>query len=107
MNNLELQERLEIIAGGYPASEMENALRLLLREADREAVASTAKRVIGQMELWATVFETHPPEYMARPLDEIPPELHAWATEKRQSAARLRQDVTDFKAALANLQLHF
>jgi len=100
-----LSDEIAIVACGYPANEMAGQLNRLIKEFERGKVQEAARRLIDSLSLIAHVMETYPKEYMGQPVGDIPPELRDWASRKRKRAAELKENVQDFKRALAETGL--
>jgi len=96
-----LSNEIVIVACGYPANEMAGQLNRLIKKFGHDKVQEAATGLIESLTLVAHVMETYPKEYMSRPMKDIPSQLQDWACGKRKRAAELRQDIRDFKRALA------
>jgi len=104
--NSRLSEEIMIVAcGGYPENEMAGQLKRLVKQFGHGEVQGAATELSGTLALVARVMETHPKEYMDRPLEEVPQELREWAANKRRRGAELKEDIQRFKCALAEVGL--
>ena len=100
-----LSDEIAIVACGYPANEMAGQLNRLIKTFGRDKVQEAAVQLIRSLTLVAHVMETYPKEYMSQLVAEIPQELRDWVSRKRERAAELKDDIRDFRRALAETGL--